>query len=57
MIRIVKGNIKETGKKNSKEYSKKWLEIMKKATIAPPLLLATTTTVWQTRSRIDIDGF
>ena len=45
MIRIVKGNIKETGTKNSKEYSKKWLEIMKKATIAPPLLLATTTTV------------
>ena len=41
MIRRIKGNIKETGTKNSK----KRLEIMKKATIAPPLLLTTTTTV------------
>ena len=45
MIRIIKGNIKEKGTKNSKKYSKKWLEIMKKATIASPLLLTTTTTV------------
>ena len=38
---MIKEKIKETGTKNSKTYSKKWLKNMKKATITPPLLLTT----------------
>ena len=37
MIRTIKENIKKTGTKNSKKYSKKWLENMKKATITQQL--------------------
>ena len=42
MTKTIKENTKKLGTKNSKKYSKKWLENMKKTTITPPLLLTTT---------------
>ena len=51
---MIKEKIKETCTKNSKKILKMFLK-HKKGTITPPL--PTTKKIYQTQSRIDIEGF